>query len=93
MVSDETLFNDPSWKINFTVHKDDSDKQLGDVISHNNKPIYFLLIRFSKPQRKYTTTDKEILLIEEILKQYHGILFGYKVTYYRITKIWCMSLL
>ena len=49
MVSDETLFNDPSWKINFTVHKDDSDKQLGDVISHNNKPIYFLLIRFSKP--------------------------------------------
>ena len=39
MVSADTLLNDTDWKITFTVHTNASDKQFGDVISHNNKPI------------------------------------------------------
>ena len=39
MVSAETLLNYPDWKINCTVNTDASDKQLGVIISHINKPI------------------------------------------------------
>ena len=28
------------WKTKFTVHTDTYDKQLGDVISKDNKPMY-----------------------------------------------------
>ena len=39
MISADTLLNDPDYKISFTVHNDTSDKQLGSVISQNNKNI------------------------------------------------------
>ena len=42
MVSTETLLSYTYWTINFTVHTDDSDKQLGAVISKNNKPVALL---------------------------------------------------
>ena len=42
MVSDDNLLSYTYWKIPFTVHTDASDKQLGDIISHNNQPIDFL---------------------------------------------------
>ena len=58
MVSAETLLSYPDWKLPFTVHTGESDKQLGDVISQNNKPIDFLSRRLSKPQCNYTTTEK-----------------------------------
>ena len=56
MVSAETLIIYPYWKLRFIVHTDASDKQLGAVISKNNKPIDLLYIRLSKTQRNYTTT-------------------------------------
>ena len=63
MVSDETLLSYTYCKLPFTVHTDASDKQLGAVISHNNKPISFFSRIFSKPQRNYTKYEKGILLI------------------------------
>ena len=50
MVSSEKLLSYPYWKVTFTVHTDASDKQLGDDISHNNKPIAFSYIRLRNPQ-------------------------------------------
>ena len=40
MVSAKTLLNYQYWTIQFTVHTDASDKQLGAVISQNNKRFY-----------------------------------------------------
>ena len=79
MVSDETLLSYPDWEIPFTVHTDASDKQLGAVISQNNKPIAFFSRRLGKPQSNYTRTDKELLAIVECLKQFRGIIFGYEI--------------
>ena len=79
MVSAETLLIYPHWKRPFIVHTDASDKQLGAVISQNNKPIAIFSRRLSKPQRNYTTTEKELLAIVECLKQCQGILFGYEI--------------
>ena len=42
MVSDDNILIYPDLKITFTVYTDDSDKHLGAVISHNNKPIDFI---------------------------------------------------
>ena len=79
MVSAETLLNYPYCKIPFTVHTDNSYKQLGAVIIKNNKTIAFLSRRLSKPHRNYTTTEKELPVIVECLKKYKVIIFVYEI--------------
>ena len=39
MVSDDMLLSYPDWTILLIFHTNASDKQLGDVISQNNKPL------------------------------------------------------
>ena len=75
----ETLLIYPDWKLLFTVQTYASDKQLGAVISQYNKPISFFYRKLSKPQRNYTTTEKELLAIVECLKQFRGIIFGCEI--------------
>ena len=41
MVSADNLLSHTDWKLPFTVHTDDSDKKLGTIIRHKNKPIAF----------------------------------------------------
>ena len=79
MVSNETLLSCPDWKLPFTVHIDASDKQLGAVISQNDKPIALFSSKLSKTQRNYTTTKKKNFAIVEYLKQFRGIIFGYEI--------------
>ena len=86
MVSYETLLNYPGWTIIFTVHTYDYDKQLGAVISHNNKPILFFSMRLIKLQHNYTMTDKELLSIVECLKQLQVILLGYEINVFSYHK-------
>ena len=82
MISEEILLNYPDWSKPFVVHTDASDKQLGAVISQDDKPIAFFSRRLSKSQRNYTTTEKELLSIVECLKQFRNILFGYEIHVY-----------
>ena len=79
MVSADTLLSYPDWKLPFTVHTDASEKQLGTVISQNDKPIYFFSRKLIQPQRNYTTTEKELIEIVECLRKLHGITFGYEI--------------
>ena len=79
MVSAETLIIYPDWKLPFTVYNDDSDKQLGAVISNNNNNIAFFSRILSNPQRNCTKTEKEILAIMKFLKQLQVIIFSYEI--------------
>ena len=79
MVSADTLLSYPDWKLPFTVHTDASDKQLGTVINHNNKPIALFSRILSKPQLNHTTTENELLAIVECLNQSQVIIFGYEI--------------
>ena len=58
MVSAETLLNYHNWTITLTLHTYDSDKQLGAVISQNDKPIDLFSRKLSNTQNNYTTTEK-----------------------------------
>ena len=78
MVSAEIILSYSNWKIPFTVNTDASDKQLGSVISQNNKYIALFSIIFIKPLRNYTKTEKELLAIVECLKKTRGSIFGYE---------------
>ena len=86
MVSSYILLSYPEWKMIFTVHTDASDKQLGAVIIHNNKPIAFFSRRLIKPQSNYTTTDKELLVIVGLIKQFRRILFSYEINIFSENK-------
>ena len=86
MVSAKTVLSYSYWKIPFTVHTDASDKQLGAVISQNNKSIAFFPRIFIKPQFNYTMTEKELISIVGCLKQLHRILFGYEVNVFSYHK-------
>ena len=63
MVYPETLFNYSDCIIIFTVHTYAYDKQLGSIISQNNKPNEFLSIILKNPKCNSTTTRKEPFLI------------------------------
>ena len=84
MVSAEIFLSYPLCTIPFTGNTDASDKQLWDVISHNNKPTSFFSRQLSKPQRNYTTTEKELIAIVECLKQYRRIIFGCKINVFSV---------
>ena len=79
MVSSYTLLSYPYWTIPFMLQTYDSHKQLGDVISQNDKPIAFFSRRISKPQFNYNTTKKKLLAVVKCLNQFCGVLFGYEI--------------
>ena len=56
MIAQEVFLTYPDWTLPFCVHTDASDKQLGAVISQNNKPIAFLVKDYQS--RKETTQQQ-----------------------------------
>jgi len=82
LVCRETLLNYPDWSKLFDIHTNVSDYQLGAVISQEGKSITFYSRKLNKAQRNYTTTEKELLLIVETVKEFRNILFGYPIRVY-----------
>ncbi len=55
---------------------DASSKQLGAVITQDNRPITFFSRKLSDTQRKYIITEIELLAIVKTLKELKGMLWG-----------------
>jgi hypothetical protein len=51
----------------FEIYTDASSKQLGAVITQNNRPIAFFSWKLSVTQHKYSVMDIELLAIVETL--------------------------
>jgi hypothetical protein len=60
----------PDFNKPFHIHTDASQNQLGVVISQNNRPIAFYSRKLQLAQVRYTTTERELLLIVEMLKAF-----------------------
>ena len=78
----ETILAYPDYTKPFEIHTDASMSQLGSVISQDGKPIAFYSRKLNNAQRRYTTTERELLSIVETLKEYKNILLGHKIKVY-----------
>ena len=74
IVGHETLLSYPDFNLPFEIHTNASHTQLGVVISQNNKPIAFYSRKLQPAQTRYTTTKRELLSIDETLKEFKNIL-------------------
>ncbi len=67
----------------FEIYTDASSKQLGAVITQDNRPIGFFSRKLSKTQRKYSVTKIELLAIVKTLKEFKefvkGMLWGQNI--------------
>jgi hypothetical protein len=63
----------------FKIYTDASSKQLGAVITQNNRPIAFLSWKLSNVQRKYSIAKIELLAIVKTLKEFKRILWGQNI--------------
>ena len=53
--------------------------QLGACISQNSWPIAFYSWKLNLAQTRYTTTERELLSIVEVLKEFRNILLGQQI--------------
>jgi hypothetical protein len=60
----------------FKIYTDASSKQLGAVITQDNRPIAFLSQKISDTQHKYSVTKIELLAIVKTLKEFKGMLLN-----------------
>src|SRR5687768_15749206 len=81
-ISRETLFAYPNFNEVFEIHTDASLYQLGTCISQNGKPIAFYSGKLNPAQTRYTTTERELLSIVEVLKEFRNILLGQQIRVY-----------
>ncbi len=63
----------------FEIYTDASSKQLGAVITQDNRPIVFFSRKLSDAQRKYSITKIELLAIVETLKEFKGMLWSQNI--------------
>jgi hypothetical protein len=66
----------PDYSKVFEIYTDASTKQLGAVITQDNRPIAFFSWKLSDTQCKYSITKIELLAIVETLKEFKGMLWG-----------------
>jgi hypothetical protein len=72
----------PDFTKTFEIFTDASSRQLGAVVTQNNRPIAFFSRKFSEAQTKYSVTEQELLSIVETLKEFRGMLWGQKIKIY-----------
>jgi hypothetical protein len=69
----------PDYSKGFDIYTDALRKQLGAVITQENRPIEFFSWKLSTKQRKNSVTKIELLAIVETLKEFKGILWGQSI--------------
>jgi len=79
-IAQETMLTYPQFDKPFIVYTDASEKQIGGVVTQDNKPLGFFSRKLTDTQRRYPVTEQEILAITETLKYFKHMLFGHKIT-------------
>ncbi len=69
----------PDYSKVFKIYTDTSNKQLGAVITQDNRHIAFFSRKLSEVQQKYSVTEIELIAIVKTLKEIKGILQGQSI--------------
>jgi hypothetical protein len=64
------------------MYTDTSSKQLGAVITQDNRPFAFFSWKLSNTQHKYSITEIELQAIVKTLKEFKGMWWGQNVKVY-----------
>ena len=73
------MFRHADFNKPFEIHTDASKYQLGAVISQEGKTIVLYNRKLNSSKINYTTTDRKIMAIVEILNESKNILLGQKI--------------
>ena len=82
VISRETLLAYPNYEEELDIHMDASLYQVGTCILQKSKPIAFYSRKLKPAQTRYTTTERELLSIVEVLKEFRDILLGQQIRVY-----------
>jgi hypothetical protein len=69
----------PDYSKVFKIYIDASSRQLGAVITQDNRPITFFSRKLSDTQRKYSITKIELLAMVKTFKEFKGMLWGQQI--------------
>jgi hypothetical protein len=69
----------PDYSKVFEIYTDASSKQLGAVITQDNKPVAFFSQKLSDTQRKFSVTKNEVLVIVKTLEEFKGMQWGQQI--------------
>ncbi len=86
-IAREVVLAYPEYSKVFNICTNASSKQLGAVITQENRPIAFLSQKLSTTQRIYSVTKIELLSIVETLKEFKAMLLGQSIKMILITQI------
>jgi hypothetical protein len=81
-IAREVVLAHPDFSKVFEIYTDTSSKQLGAVITQENRPIVFFSQKLYTTQRKYSVTKIEVLAIVKTLKEFKGMLWGQSIKVY-----------
>ncbi len=85
-IAKDVVFAYPDYSKVFKIYTDTSSKQLGAVITQDNRPIAFFSWKLSNAQHKYRITKIKLLAIVETLKEFKGMLWGQNIKVLLITQ-------
>ena len=69
----------PDFTKKFAIHTDAFKRQLGVVITQDNRPLAFFSRKLNDTQQRYNITELELLSIVKTLKDFKGMLFGQEI--------------
>jgi hypothetical protein len=78
-ITKDVILEYPDYSKVFEIYTDASSKQLGAVITQDNRPIVLFSRKLSNTHRKYSITKIELLAIVETLKEFKGMLWGQNI--------------
>jgi hypothetical protein len=78
----EVVLAYPDYSKVFEIYTGALSKQLGAVITQENRPIVFFSQKLPTMQHKYSVTKIELLAIVKTLKEFKGMLWGQSIKVY-----------
>lgn len=72
----------PDYSKEFEIYTDASSRQMGAVITQQNRSIAFFSRKLSETQQKYSVTEIELLAIVETLNEFKGMLWVQMIKVY-----------
>ena len=82
VIGTDLLLSYPDFNTPLQIYTDASDHHLGAVIMQDKRPIAFYSRKLNTAQRRYTTTERELLSTIETCKEYKNIFLGYPIIVY-----------